>query len=130
MPHRHPVYVLDEDDGVRAVLDHACRVLGLECRWFADHEAFLEQVPSLAPGCLLLDIRPPYRAGFHLQEELLHRESRIAVVAMSGSGGIDIAVRAMKLGAVDFLEKPLLEDAVIEALNLAMARLEALHDGR
>ena len=119
----YPIYVVDEDGSVRDELDRVCEDHGGRCRGFARPDAFLHALETLTVGCVLIDIRMPECAGLRLQAELLRRGSAMAVIAMSDSGGVEIAVKAMKLGALDFLEKPLMPDMLLEALTLAMSRL-------
>lgn len=87
--------------------------------------AFLEDVPSLEPGCVLLDMRMPELNGLEVIAALGNRLPRLPVVMMTGHGDIALAVRALKLGASDFLEKPCADDLLHEALERAFAALGA-----
>jgi two-component system response regulator FixJ len=83
--------------------------------------AFLHAAPSLAPGCVLLDIMMPGMDGFELQGHLQKVNASMPVIVMTGQGDVQSAVRAMKAGAVDFLEKPYGDDALINAIESALA---------
>lgn len=91
---------------------------------FATGMDFLESLEGLRPGCILLDLRMPQIDGFQVMEELAARENDWPVVVMTGHGEVPIAVRAMKLGAVDFLEKPFSEEALLACFGRAFRLLE------
>lgn len=120
----YPVYVIDDDpavhDWVRMVGDEE----GLSCRSFVSGDAFLSAMSGLSPGCILLDMRMPGRSGLEVQEELLRRGSIMPVVAMTGFGDIDVAVQCMKLGSIDFLEKPFPQAVLLQALTQGFKRLD------
>ncbi len=80
---------------------------------------FLDSLDELGPGCILLDVRMPHVDGFEVLAELAKKEVSWPVIVMTGHGEIPVAVRAMKLGAVEFLEKPFSEAALIACLNHA-----------
>ncbi len=81
-------------------------------------------LPTLEPGCLLLDMRMPKPNGLAVQAELAERDRSMPVIAMSGYGDIDIAVRSMRLGALEFLEKPIKQDVLAEALGRGFQALQ------
>jgi len=115
------VFVVDDDTGIRDSLRTLLEAAGLKVRSFNSAEAFLSD-PSLKRGCLIVDVRMPGMSGLELQEEIIRRQLPLAVIVMTGHADIPLAVRAMKAGAVDFLEKPfdsaLLMDSVRRALEL------------
>ncbi|HEV2745713.1 MAG TPA: response regulator [Allosphingosinicella sp.] len=123
MANRYPVYVVDDDPGARAWIGELCEDQGIECSGFAGGEEFLAAVDRLRPGCVLLDMRMPRIGGLRVQAELVRRGSSMAVVSMTGFGGVETAVRSMKLGAVEFLEKPFATDDLLAAIAAAAARL-------
>ena len=120
------VYVIDDDKSVRVALVRLLTSAGYPARQFASGEAFLRECPTDAPGCLLLDLRLPALSGLDLIEALEQRGSPFGVIVISGRGEIQDGVKAMKLGAVDFLTKPLDEMQLLQrvafALNLSRER--------
>ena len=91
---------------------------------FASGEDFVDALPDLQPGCVLLDLRMPQMDGFHVMAELNQREIDWPVIVMTGHGEVPVAVRAMKLGAIDFIEKPFSEDALLASFANAFALLD------
>lgn len=91
---------------------------------FGSGEDFLDALPALQPGCVLLDIRMPQMDGFQVMGELAQRGVDWPVIVMTGHGEIPIAVRAMKLGAVDFIEKPFSEDSLLACFGQAFVLLD------
>ena len=118
----HRIFIVDDDAAIRDSL----RVL-LEAAGFADVATyasardFLERAGAVAGDCLLVDVRMPEMDGLALQAELAHRRSGISVIVMTGHGEVPIAVRAMKAGAVDFVEKPIAEDQLFDCVRRALA---------
>jgi len=99
------VYVVDDDEQmqtlVRRILEPAYSVIS-----FADARQFLGVVPALAPGCLVLDVYLPGLDGLDTLHALAKRDPRFPTIMITGMGDVNIAVQAMKAGAVDFIEKP------------------------
>jgi two-component system response regulator FixJ len=124
LPKAYPVYLVDDEERVREVLVELCAERGFECRGFADGEDFLRALHQLEPGCVLLDMRLPGMSGLQIQSEMVRRGRALPVVAITGHADADMAVASMKLGAVDFLEKPFKGDVLFEAVGRAFARLE------
>jgi two-component system response regulator FixJ len=123
LPEFFPVYVVDDDPAIRDWAGLVCEELGLACRAFAGGEEFLAALEGLAPGCILLDMRMPRPNGLAVQAELSRRGSRMPVIAMTGYGDVDVAVESMKLGALDFLEKPFAREVLCEALERGFRQL-------
>jgi len=123
------VYVIDDDDAVRAAVLNLLRAEGLDTRGYATGAAFVAQARADAPSCLVCDIDMPAPDGLQLADELARLQQDIPIIFMTGIGTIALSVRAMKAGAVEFLTKPvdpeLLLAAVREALALATASLAA-----
>ena len=117
------VYVVDDDRDVRRSISFMLSTAGLQSRPFASGTDFLDSLPELQPGSLLLDIRMPEMDGFQLMDELARKGCGWPVVIMTGFGEVPLAVRAMKLGAVDFIEKPFEEESLLTALHSAQAVL-------
>jgi two-component system, LuxR family, response regulator FixJ len=114
------VYVVDDDEAVRDSLEILLDAVGHRVRTFASPRALLELAPSLGPGCAVLDVRMPEMDGLELQEELNARGVHLPVIVMTGHGDVPIAVRAMKAGALDFLEKPFADEALLHSVRLAL----------
>lgn len=112
-----PVYVVDDDPSVRAWAELMCEDLELDCRTFGGGEEFLKALETLKPGCVLLDMRMPRPNGLAVQAELAERDPPMPVVAMTGYGDVEVAVQSMRLGAIEFLEKPIAQDVLADALD-------------
>lgn len=118
------VYVVDDDREVRRSLSFMLATAELNSRPFASGIDFLEALDGLKPGCILLDIRMPEVDGFHVMAELARRRVEWPVIVMTGHGEVSVAVRAMKLGAVDFIEKPFEEAILLSSLERAFTLLK------
>jgi len=117
------VYVVDDEKDVRDLLGQICEDRGFACRGFASGEEFLDALDDLEPGCVLLDMRLPRRNGLQVQAEMARRGRAFPVIAITGYAGVDMAVESMRMGAVDFIEKPFTHDVLFEALDRACARI-------
>ncbi len=115
------VYVVDDDGQVRDSLKFLMTTCGIEVQGFDSGSAFLKALNSLAAAPIILDIRMPGMDGIELLEELASRAIHWPVIVLSGHGEIGVAVRAIKSGAIDFLEKP------VEAIELETCLLKAFH---
>lgn len=115
----HYVYVVDDDRDVRRSLSFMLAASETRSHPFGSGMDFLDAVPDLTPGCVLLDLRMPQMDGFHVMAELGKRGIDWPVIVMTGHGEVPVAVRAMKQGAVDFIEKPFSEEALLGCLNNA-----------
>lgn len=116
------ITIVDDDDAVRDSLALLLNFRGFRCRSFASGEDCLAAWSPDWRGCLLLDLRMGGMDGLALQQVLAGRGSRLPVVFLTGHGDIAHARAALKAGAVDFLEKPYTEDALLEAVREAVAR--------
>lgn len=119
----HYVYVVDDDRDVRRSLSFMLGASEIRSHPFGSGIDFLEAIPDLEPGCVLLDIRMPQMDGFEVMAELARRGIDWPVIVMTGHGEVPVAVRAMKLGAVDFIEKPFSEEALLACFGNAFALL-------
>ena len=117
------VHVVDDDREVRRSLSFMLGSAEFESRPFASGGDLIESLDELQPGCVLLDIRMPDMDGFQVMAELARRGVEWPVVVMTGHGEVPVAVRAMKAGAVDFLEKPFEEDVLLGSLERAFGLL-------
>ena len=115
------VYIIDDDPSIRAALDDLLASVGLNALSFASTRDFLAHPLSDAPACLVLDVRMPEQSGtdFHLQME--SRGLHMPVIFITGHGDIHMAVKAIKHGAWDFLTKPFVDQALIDAVQSALA---------
>ncbi|WP_114520892.1 response regulator [Altererythrobacter sp. ZODW24] len=118
-----PVFLVDDDDGVRRSVGFMLKTSGYLVQPFESGDAFLAAVKNLDAGCILLDIRMPGTDGLDVQEQLNDRGVTSPVILMTGHGDIDMAVKAMKAGASDFIEKPFEKADLLEALEQAGHRL-------
>lgn len=118
------VYIVDDDREVRRSLSFLLGTTEMASRPFGSGMDFLESLPDLKPGCVLLDIRMPEIDGFHVMGELGKQGIEWPVIVMTGHGEVSVAVRAMKLGAVDFLEKPFDEEVLLSSLERAFGLLK------
>lgn len=124
-PISRKVYIIDDDRMVRRSLSFALNAAGFEVRAFVSGRDFLDEIEMLASGCVLLDLRMPAMDGIAVLDELGERVRRFPVVVMTGHGDVDIAVKAMKRGSTDFLEKPFTDEQLLEVLNALFLTLPA-----
>ena len=116
------VYIVDDEPAIRDSLAMLLRSVGLASRTFPSAPAFLDGFDAAAPGCLVADVRMPGMSGLELQEALRARAAALPVVIITGHGDIAMAVRAMKAGAADFIEKPFNEQVLLDAVHRALAQ--------
>ena len=120
------IYLIDDDDAVRASLHGLLSLRSdLVVRNFRSGDQFLERVSDLESGVLLLDYHMPGKNGIEVLQELgSSSPARFLTIILTGEGNIDVAVQAMKAGALDFLEKPYKADALLETIDKAFERME------
>jgi two-component system response regulator FixJ len=128
MPPERTVHVVDDDAGVRRSLERLLSSAGFAAVSYPTPEAFLEAAPGLAAGCILLDVQMPGMDGLMLQAELRARGGGLPVIVMTGHGDVARAVRAMKAGAADFIEKPFNDEILVAAIEAALGKVG--HVGR
>lgn len=114
------VFVVDDDDAVRESLRALLEAAAFHVDDFSSAAAFLEAYKPPRPGCLVADIRMPGMDGIELQEELARRHIELPVIVMTGHGDVPLAVRAMKAGAVDFIEKPFDDQLLLDGVDRAL----------
>lgn len=117
------VYLVDDDEAIRRSAGFMLKTSGFDVKSFTSGVEFLKE-KEIDPGCILLDVRMPGMDGIQVQQELRGRGSTIPVIVMTGHGDVNVAVQAMKAGAVDFIEKPFEKAALLAALNEGFGRLE------
>ena len=115
----HTVFVVDDDADVRDSIRVLLESGGLKVQVFSSAKAFLAEAAS-ARGCLITDIRMPEMTGLEMQEELSRRRIALPVIVITGHADVPLAVRAMKAGAVDFIEKPFDDEQMLAGVRRAL----------
>jgi two-component system, LuxR family, response regulator FixJ len=121
-PPERTVYIVDDDPAFLGAVARIFRAAGLTAVSYDTALAFLDVAPDLIEGCLLLDVLMPEMDGLELQERLNSLAFELPVIVMTAKGDVETAVRAMKAGAADFIEKPFDDDLLLEAVNAAFTR--------
>jgi len=119
------IHIVDDEDAIRRSAGYMLKTCGYAVETWSSGKAFLRDVRHAERGCVLLDIRMPVLDGMEVQRALSERGVTMPVVIMTGHGDISIAVRAMKAGAVDFLEKPFEKSVLLRAVETAFEHLSA-----
>ena len=125
MTHRGKVYVIDDDDAMRDSLDFLLGAAEFDVTLFESAQHFLDALPGVDFGCVVSDIRMPGIDGIELLKRLKTDHRTFPVLIMTGHGDVPLAVEAMKLGAVDFLEKPFEDDRLIGMIDIALKQAES-----
>jgi FixJ family two-component response regulator len=116
------VYVVDDDEAMRLALGGLLRSVGLRVETFESSQDFLAFPKFNAPSCLVLDVRLRGESGLAFQEQIAKNDVRMPIVFMTGHGDIEMTVKAMKAGAVDFFAKPFRDQDMLDAVANALAR--------
>ncbi len=116
------IFVVDDDTSVRTALKRLIRSLGFPVQTFDSAQAFLEKEMHDGPACLVLDVRMPGTSGIELQVQLAEAGIQIPIIFITGHGNIQMSVKAMKAGAMDFIEKPFEDQKLIDAIHTAIER--------
>jgi RNA polymerase sigma factor (sigma-70 family) len=119
------VFIIDDDEGYRDSVQELVSSVGLATETFSSALEFLDVFDPLRPGCLVLDVRMARMSGLALQERLHAMGATIPIVFISGHGDIAMAVKAVKEGAVDFVQKPYREQQLLDAIDEALRRSAA-----
>jgi RNA polymerase sigma factor (sigma-70 family) len=119
---RPTVFIVDDDAGVRDSLAMLLELKGFRTRVFASAEAFLAEHRPESPGCLVLDLRMPGMSGLELQADLARRGATLPVIIITAHGDVATTRSALKGGAVDFIEKPIDDEALVAAIATALDR--------
>lgn len=114
------VFVVDDDIGIRESISFEMESVGLKVKTFASAPEFLEAYDPAMPGCLILDVRMQKMSGLELQDILNERGILLPVIIISGHADVGMAVRAMKANAMDFLQKPVSGQTLLDLVNKAL----------
>jgi FixJ family two-component response regulator len=114
------VLVVDDDEAMREALRSLLRSVGLRVEIFRSAAAFLQADLPAAPTCILLDVRLPGQSGLDLQAELIREDIHIPIIFITGHGDVPMTVKALKAGAIDFLEKPFRDQDLLDAISAAI----------
>lgn len=121
------VYVLDDDQAIREGIKDLVETLDMPAQTFSNAEEFLDLCKSeVVHGCLVLDIRMPGIGGMELQNKLIEENIHLPVVIITGHGDVPMAVKAIKNGAVDFIEKPFREQVLLDSIKKALEKTEKI----
>jgi two-component system response regulator FixJ len=118
------VHIVDDDESVRQSLAFLLSTAGMVVRLYESAAAFLEAPDNIQEGCLITDVRMPEMSGIELLHELKVRSISLPTIIITGHGDVPLAVEAMKCGAIDFIEKPFDEEAIIRAVQSAKERVD------
>ena len=124
------IHLVDDDEAVRRSASFMLKTAGYRVQTYEDGMQLLKAANHLEPGCILLDIRMPSMDGLEVQQALKDRGVALPVIIMTGHGDVNLAVRAMKAGAVDFIEKPFEKAVLTGAIEHGMERLERVAGSR
>lgn len=116
------IHVVDDDQAVRESIEWLIESVGLNIRTYASANEFLENYTEDSLGCLILDVRMPGISGLDLQHILTERGIDLSVVFVTGHGDVPMAVRALKNGAVDFIEKPFNDQLLLDTIQSAVQK--------
>jgi FixJ family two-component response regulator len=111
------VFVVDDDDAVRESLVFLMKSIGLKAESFPSAQAFLDSYNAARAGCLVLDIRMPGMSGLELQDKLIQMGSILPIIFITGHGDVPMAVKAIKAGAADFVQKPFRDQELIDRIR-------------
>src|SRR6202162_3521150 len=125
MAHGGKVYVIDDDEAMRDSLDFLLGAAAFDVTLFESAQHFLDALPGVDFGCVVSDVRMPGIDGIELLKRLKAERSTLPVLIMTGHGDVPLAGEAMKLGAVDFLEKPFEDDRLIGMIDVALRQAES-----
>jgi FixJ family two-component response regulator len=116
------VFVVDDDQAMRNSLKWLIESVGLKVKTYASADEFINDYYPGRAGCLLLDVRMPGMSGLELQEQFVEQQIKIPIIIITGHGDVPMAVRAMKAGAVDFIEKPFNDELLLESIRNALIK--------
>lgn len=120
------VFVVDDDPSLRTAIARLLKSIGLQTELFASAQEFLAHPRQAAPACLVLDVRMPEISGLELQRALASSDPDLPIIFITGHADIRMAVRAMKLGAIEFLPKPFDDQDLLDAVQQALTNHERL----
>ncbi len=125
MANENVVHVIDDDDDARELLAFLLSTADVEVHVYDSAVAFLEALPQVTAGCIITDVRMPEVDGMELLRRLHESGASLPVIMMTGHGDVPLAVEAMKLGAIDFLEKPFDDETLLASVRMALSRNRA-----
>lgn len=120
--HEPTVFIVDDDDAVLDSIAELVTSVGLQAATFRSAQQFRDSFDPVKPGCLVLDVRMAHTSGPALQDELNAMSAHIPIVFISGHGDIAVAIKTIKAGAVDFVQKPYREQQLLDSINDALRR--------
>lgn len=120
---RH-IHLVDDDEAIRRSASFMLRTSGYVVKTYGSGVEFLDAAGDVVPGCVLLDVRMPEMDGLEVQQALKARGVLLPVIVMTGHGDVNVAVQAMKAGAVDFIEKPFEKAVLLSAIDEGFSRLD------
>jgi two-component system response regulator FixJ len=123
------VHIVDDDEAVRRSLAFMLSSAGLAVRLYDSAGAFLDGLDNLQCGCLITDVRMPEMTGIELLHRIKERAPCLPAIVITGHGDVPLAVEAMKAGAIDFIEKPFNEEAILDAVKTALEQSGEGEDG-
>ncbi|MDP1582652.1 MAG: response regulator FixJ [Bradyrhizobium sp.] len=124
MPNKGKIYVIDDDEAMRDSLNFLLDSAGFHVTLFESAQNFLDRLAGLEFGCVVSDVRMPGIDGIEMLKRMKASQSTFPILIMTGHGDVPLAVEAMKLGAVDFLEKPFEDDRLIGMIEAAIRQAE------
>ena len=124
MPFESTVHVIDDDEALRDSLTFLLRTARLDVLSYPSATAFLEALPEANLSCVITDVRMPGMSGIDLLRRLRERKISVPVIVITGHGDIPLAVEAMRIGAIDFLEKPFDDEVLIASVKTALRQKE------
>jgi two-component system response regulator FixJ len=132
MTARRMIHIVDDEEAIRRSTGFMLKTSGYAVATYPSGAAFLREVRHVEPGCVLLDVRMPEMDGLEVQKALGERGIGMPVIVLTGHGDVSIAIRAMKAGAVEFIEKPFEKAVILEAIAVAFDRIGNMgrHDAR
>jgi RNA polymerase sigma factor (sigma-70 family) len=116
------IFIVDDDPSVRESTELMLKSVGFNVKTFVSAQDFLKANVQEGLGCLILDVRMPGMSGLDLQEKLVSAKKPLSVIFITGHGTVPMSVRAMKAGAIDFLQKPFDEQDLLDAINRAITQ--------
>lgn len=116
------VFVIDDDEEIRASIQRLLKTVGLQGQTFARAQDFLQLKTPEVPSCLVLDVRLPGMSGLEVQRQLVAAGINIPIIFISAHADVDMAVKAMKLGAVEFLTKPFRPQELVDVIQQTLQR--------
>ena len=128
MPSNKLVHIVDDDDSVRRSVAFMLKNAGYRVENHVSGVAFMKEAKTAERGCVLLDVRMPEMDGLEVQQEMAARGIDLPVVILTGHGDISVAVKALRAGAVNFIEKPYEKETLIAAIEEAYSKLDKMHD--